>query len=112
MAEVMGNSENLMESMDLQSDRMQGGLIPTLLMENSRTQLLHLAQLSALDKAGQVSCGQERGSHPPVLAAWSMQVSPVTLVPVCAGNRQGGSLKSSLMPAGSVLRHWGTDAWP
>lgn len=60
----MHNSENLMGSMDLQSARKQGGLIPILLMEDSRAQLTHLAWHSALDKAGQASCGQNRGSHP------------------------------------------------
>lgn len=64
MAEVMGNSENLMGNMDLQSDRKQGGLIPTLLMVDSRTQVIHLARHSALDKAGQGSQGWERGSNP------------------------------------------------
>lgn len=63
-AEVTGNSEDLMESMDLQSNRKPGDFIPTLLMEDSRTWLIRLAGHSALDKAGQVSCGQERGSHP------------------------------------------------
>lgn len=64
MAEVMSNSENLMGRMDLQSARKQGDLIPTLLVEDSRTQLTHLAQHSVLDQLGQVSCGWDRGSQP------------------------------------------------
>lgn len=49
MAEFTSNSENLMGSMDLQMDL---GLIPTLLMMDSRTQLIHLEWHSAFDREG------------------------------------------------------------
>lgn len=120
MAEVMGNSEYLMGSTDLQSDRKQGGLIPTLLMEDSRTQLIHLARHSALDETGQARCGRERGPNP---AAPQLLWQPGACrcpqclwlshpnVPVCR-EPQCGTLKSSWMLTGSVSRHWGTRVWP